>query len=335
MYIVAFIFMRWYMSRPFEKIYVKDFDGNILHAPTMYYFEQKQEDNSWKEVEISAHEHDSNPKKYMDSDMYRFINNDKDSTYQNCLDYFHDTRHRWPHTLSEDIKKALDNWDFAPSFPKFKNEVLVRAEIFAILTARQNSPDTLKVNMQYISDNVLTAEEKEEQIENIKKKFGREKDSDVIALKKYFDINCYMPVNNIEVSKFLDMKQGMSSDSKKVVSMQWYINHVANTISQYESIDETVKLKLWFSDDGFANIKSMTDYFASIYDNRYKRGYGEYPYDFFDYKLYYTGNMNQEQLTQEMDVIRKNYPKLSIQEEDKSYHNQQGILNPVTKIIIK
>jgi hypothetical protein len=81
------------INRPFEKIYVKDFDGNILNAPTVYYFEEKQPDGSWKEVEILAHDHDSNPTKYMNQDKYRFMSNDRDSTYQNCRDYGTDPRH--------------------------------------------------------------------------------------------------------------------------------------------------------------------------------------------------------------------------------------------------
>lgn len=159
------------MDRPFEKIYVKDFDGNILNAPTVYYFEQKQPDGSRKEIEVLSHDHDSDPTKYMNKDAYRFINNDKDSTYQNCLDYFHDARHKGPRTLEQDIIKAFEHKEFAPSFSKFRDEVLVGAELFAILTARQNSPDTLKANMQLISDLALTIEQKEQQIENIKKKF--------------------------------------------------------------------------------------------------------------------------------------------------------------------
>lgn len=80
--------------RPFEKVYVCDFDGNILNAPTVYYFLEKQDDDTRKEVEVLAHEHDSDPDKYLDRNKYRFIENDPTATYQNTTDYYDDPRHR-------------------------------------------------------------------------------------------------------------------------------------------------------------------------------------------------------------------------------------------------
>jgi len=318
----------------FQKVYVKDFDGNILTPPTIYYFEEKQPDGSWKEIEVLAHDHDSNPNKYIkDKQTYRFINNDKGSTYQNCMDYFHDPRHKWPTTLSQDIIQAFEKGNFAPSFAKFRDEVLVNAELFAIFTAREHSPDTLKVNMQRISDLALTLEQKEQQLENIKKKFWWEKESDAIAIKKYFDINIYRPVNNSELAKFLGMDH-MSTAQRKVGAMGRYIPYVADIIRKYDGVDENDKIKLGFSDDGFVNIYEMVNFFASLYDSRYNRWFVDYPDDFFEYKTYYTGAMTTEQVSVKLESIKDKYPLLSIQEEDRAYANQQGIWMPTTKISI-
>lgn len=105
--------------------------------------------------------------------------------------------------MIKDIEKALEQQSFAPSFEKFKNEVLVNAELFAIITARANGSDTLKHGMKRINELTLTQDQKEQQVELIKKRFSREKYSDTAALDRYFDINCYVAVNNVETQKFL------------------------------------------------------------------------------------------------------------------------------------
>jgi len=322
--------------RPFEKIYVKDFDGNILTTPTVYYFEEKQPDGSWKEIEVLAHDHDSNPNKYLkDKKKYRFINNDKDSTYQNCMDYFHDPRHKWPTTLSQDIIQAFEQGNFAPSFPKFRDEVLVNAELFAIFTARNHSPDTLKVNMQCISDLALTVEQKEQQIENIKKKFGWGKKSNAIALNDYFNINAYLPVNNIEVAKFFGIDSTMSTAQRKVEVMDWYLEYLMSIVMQYQHVDEKHKVKLWFSDDGIDNIEHMAVEFARICHYRSKRPKAESPYDFIDYRLYYTSDKEIDKFTSMLTKIEKSYNNATLYAEDKSYFDHRGILLPVRKISFK
>jgi hypothetical protein len=57
--------------------------------------------------------------------------------------------------------------------------------------------------MRKINDYALTKEQKEQQIENIKKKFKREKLSDKQALIEYFDTNFYLPTYNKEFQKLL------------------------------------------------------------------------------------------------------------------------------------
>ena len=110
-YVLQFFFctLLKYMFRPIEKIYVNDFDGNILNAPTTFYFEKKQQDGSWEVVEVTAHDYDANPKKYTNLELYKFVDNDMAISYQNFSDFGTDIRHQGPDRLIKDIMYALDN----------------------------------------------------------------------------------------------------------------------------------------------------------------------------------------------------------------------------------
>lgn len=130
--------------RPFEKIHVNDFDGNILQAPTPFYFEAKQPDGNWLVIEVPAHEVDANPQKFSNKYYYRFVDGDITKTYQHFYDFHSDFRHLGPDRFMKDITYALDNGKLSSSFPSFKNDVLVNGRLFMILTARANGPDNLK-----------------------------------------------------------------------------------------------------------------------------------------------------------------------------------------------
>jgi hypothetical protein len=266
-------------TRPFEKSYVNDFDGNIVNAPTPFYLKKKQSDGSWEVVEVPAHDYDASPQKYHDTDNYQFM----DISYQNFSDFGSDLRHQGPDRFLRDILYALENHGLAPSFETFKQEVLIGAELFAILTARANGSENLKRGIQSINKESLTKEEKEQQIENIKKKYNKEKLSDKAALQRYFDINCYFPVNNIEFQKYIGMPKNLSSSEKKAWTMDWYIRYIADIIAQYQVIDEQTKVSLGFSDDSLENIKAMINYFSTKYRSI------QAPYNYFNYNIYYTG----------------------------------------------
>ncbi len=231
------------MLRPIEKLYVNDFDGNILNAPTTFYFEKKQEDGSWDVVEVPAHDYDADPKKYNNLKFYRFVDNDMAISYQNFSDFSTDIRHQGPDRLIKDIMYALDNGGFAPSFETFKQEVLLEAQLFALLTARANGPENLKRGIHLINKESLTKEEKEQQIENIKKKYQKEHLSDKQALQRYFDLNCYLPVNNIEFQKYIGMPK-LSSPERKAWTMDWYIQYITAIIAQHQVLDEQTRVHL-------------------------------------------------------------------------------------------
>jgi len=137
-----------------------------------------------------------------------------------------------------------------------------------------------------ISKESLSKEEKEQQIENIKKKYNKTSLSDKEALNRYFDINCYFPVNNTEFQKYMGMPR-LSSPERKAWTMDWYIRYITKIIAQFQTIDEETRVQIGFSDDAIENIQAMFDYFSQQYRSV------QAPYNYFNYNLYYTGKNKQ------------------------------------------
>lgn len=315
--------------RPFEKVHVNDFDGNILYAPTPFYLEAKQPDGDRLVIEVPAHEFDANPKKFSNKENYKFVNGDMTTTYQHFHDFHPDFRHLGPDRLIRDITYALDNGKLSPSYPSFKDDVLVNGRLFMILTARANGADNLKRWMKLINDKSLTWEQKEQQIENIKKNFGWEKLSNQSALDRYFDINCYIGVNNIELQKYMSMPQWLSSPEKKTRIMGWYIRYITELISTYQQIDEAHRVKLWFSDDHKDNAYKMLEYFTKLHSEQFA------PYGYYDYTLYCTSTQKEARdwVASQIDPLMQRYSNISLDaKEQKIILPTQAELQSILKI---
>ena len=317
--------------RPFEKVHVNDFDGNILYAPTPFYFEAKQPDGDWLVIEVPAHEFDANPKKFNNKTQYRYVDGDITKTYQHFHDFHPDFRHLGPDRLMRDITYALDNGKLSPSYPSFKDDVLVNGRLFMILTARANGADNLKRWMKLINDKSLTWEQKEQQIENIKKNFGWEKLSNQSALDRYFDINCYIGVNNIELQKYMSMPQWLSSPEKKTRIMGWYIRYLTWFIKQYQKIDATHRVKLWFSDDHKDNALKMLEHFMKLASKQSSL------YNYYDYTLYCTSEEKKvrDEVANQTNFLMQKYGKVTLdQKEQKIIIPTQKEMQSILKIDI-
>lgn len=269
------------IRNPFEKIYIKDFDGNILYTSTPILLEELQSDGSWEVVEVSGLEYDHNKNQYSDPEKYRFVDNDPEETFRNYRDIHSSEWHRGFDGLKKDVHYALEHNHFAPSFDKFVEQVLIGGNLFALLTARGNTPDNLKNALMIINDEILSKEDKDRQLENIRNKFWLNDMSDREVLAFYFDINCYLPVGNKEFCKIMDIPFDTMYYDKKAIAMDRYISYLDKLSSQGTIIASPSKL--WFSDDTYENIESMLYYFL---DNKInKKGI----YNGLDYRLYYTG----------------------------------------------
>jgi len=141
------------------RTYMKDWDDNILHMPTKIKMDKK-EDGTWIPVEVSTRD-------------FAELRNDPDyrPRNNNASDAFRDFKDSEP--FLRDVKIALKNKSYAPSFDDFK-ETLIYADPFAINTARGHKPQILRQGVMIVID-TFSKQEKEEMLNNIRESFKKEK----------------------------------------------------------------------------------------------------------------------------------------------------------------
>lgn len=291
----------------FEKIYVKDLDWNLFMTNTPIYI---YDNEAKKELILTPQEFDKKRNLYTDINRYSFPENNSETAFQNFRDYFNDSRHRWPDWFIEDITEALANKAFAPSFPKFIDEVLVQWRLFAVLTARWHSPDNLCRWFKIINNTFLNNEQKEMQIENIKNNYWLHHLSDQNALATYFeDFAYYIPISNKERCKNRGVDRSIDSREKKVQGMDRYLQQMSTLIARVklQSLHELLwwyekKISVWFSDDMPENIISMVNAFMQWwYENKFP---------WYQFRAYYTGDMSQlERMNTLLDLTKLHIEK--------------------------
>jgi len=128
-----------------------DWDDNILHMPTTILMEQKV-GNKWLPVEISTAEFATVRN---DKENYRLRDNNPELAFSG----FRDTGSRGQKAFIEDVKKAVNEKLYAPSWDAFI-KTLSEGAIFAIITARGHEPEIIREGVEYIINNVMTEEQK-------------------------------------------------------------------------------------------------------------------------------------------------------------------------------
>lgn len=240
-----------------------DLDGNILAPDTPCYVIEISTGN---ELTIPAHQLDQHPELISGpTAIYRWKDDIEDSMIH-FRDFDSHREHGGPDRLIQDVKNAIEHKHFSPSFTAFKETFLIRARLFAIITARWHSADNLSRAITTINEEVLSKNEKIEQLKNIRILYQsyyphlpnptREQ-----ALQFYFQIvGSYYPVNNIHAMKSLGMTHIKSSAQKKTFCMNHYIQDIRTRILAplwYNHIPQAI----WFSDDSVTNMMAMLAYF--------------------------------------------------------------------------
>ncbi len=214
------------------KAYSFDWDDNILHMDTMVNME-KNEGGEWEPIKLSTGEY----AELKDDPNYRYPN---DNIREAFVDFDDDN------IFLQNVEDSIKNKNFAPSFNDFK-EALIGATSISIITARPQSPETLKKGVKMIVDNIFSDEEKETMVENIEDNYDFNGETDEI-IQKYIDSNYYYPVSFKE--RLVDVKK------EKGIALD---DFVKKTIQAYESMDKDKynKISVGFSDDDTDNIKEV------------------------------------------------------------------------------
>ena len=268
--------------------------------------------------EFPGYEVDQNPEKFSlwPNSTYELINRDPEQSWKwfRCVSPYEN--HRGFDGLIQDIEKALaDNW-LAPSFQTFLQLFLIPWRISCILTARWNSPDNFQKWFQLLNREVLTQEQKDQQIEAIRNNYwlSTHDYTDTQVLEYYFRyITNYIPCHNPHVQQFLWLTDKKWS-IRKTQAMFWWVQEVHRKLQEvakrywtsiHEVLNQDSPLAIWFSDDSISNIVDMWKFLQLSRSPHYKS------------RLYYTWNpdryphVNQElQWIWESRVISQYWNKM-------------------------
>jgi len=162
-----------------------DIDDNLLIMNTPLHF-QHFENDKWINKDISIQDFSKIREKYPDN----YIDNNEwkaDTKY--TFSEFVDSGARGDNSLLDDIKKAIKNKDFGPSWKSLLS-TLKEGRLFAIITTRGHEPTTIRSSVRYIIDNVLDSDDKNIMLTNIQKYNQLFKFESTDQIENYLDC-CY------------------------------------------------------------------------------------------------------------------------------------------------
>lgn len=223
--------------------YSFDWDDNILHMPTVIKM-LKYDDNEWKPVDVSTH-------------TFSKVRDDKN--YKLDDDAFYNFREE--KEFIKDLKKALEDKSFAPSFDKFK-EALIYANPISIITARGHQPITLRKGMDLVISRTFNENELSTMLSNIQENFPETQYmTPDKTLEVYLDSIDYHPVSSEHFSERFgtDFSSAINPEENKKIAFRDYVRKVIKGAEQMVDSNYN-KLSIGFSDDDLGNIDAMINF---------------------------------------------------------------------------
>lgn len=254
--------------------YALDWDDNILHMPTKILMDKK-EDGEWVPVDISTAE-------------FAIVRNDKDNYRlrdedpKKAFSEFRDTGKRGNLAFLEDVKKAIYKKSLAPSWNAFL-KCLSEGALFAIITARGHEPESIRMGVEWIIDNILTKTPSSNPNFSLADEMFQH-------LRKYhymFGMSTYeetqlkgVPSENELVSKYLDKCgfYGVSSDSfakdfgqasaaNPEVAKELALNYFIEQCNEFGKRIGAKTVSVGFSDDDPKNVEHVEKFFKEKLPN--------------------------------------------------------------------
>ena len=225
------------------RAYSFDWDNNIINMPTLIKM-LKSEDGKWKPVELST-------------DEFAKVRNDEQ--YKLDDDAFYNFREE--KSFIKDLKKALDDKSYAPSFDKFK-EALIYASPISIITARGHQPITLRKGMDVVISRIFNEYELSDMLSHIQENFPETAYmTPDKTLEVYLDSIEYHPVTSEAFATRFGTELGSARnpEENKKIAFRDYVKKVIDGAKQMVGTKYN-KLSVGFSDDDLGNINSMIDY---------------------------------------------------------------------------
>ena len=265
------------------KYYIFDWDDNILHMPTKIKLEHLDDDGVWREVEVST---STFALVRTDTEHYRAPGGDWAEAFRNFEDPSPTAGDHARNHFIEDTIIALEKIAHGekpgPSYNALK-KTLREGRLFAIVTARGHSPETIENAVRVFIRYALTEQEREEMMSNLRgyrkwldkvETFG----SDAEELDYYLGMCRYAAVT------YDGFKERMSNDPiykeklacattaakpelAKEFAIRDFVEHVFHMLRRTGGLSRSVSIG--FSDDDRGNVKSVSSYIKSELSKRF------------------------------------------------------------------
>jgi hypothetical protein len=230
--------------------YIFDWDDNILYMPTTIKMDKKEGSN-WVPVDVSTEEFAlvrTNPD-------YRLRNNDPNEAFKDF---------KVTDSFLRDTKEAIHQNKFAPSANKFK-EALIYGNHFGINTARGHKPEALKQGVKLFINMVLTRDEKETMINNIRENMLQTEGlTDEQVLDMYLDeMGEYYPVSSEEFGERFGLETSggaANPEHAKKVAIEHFVRNILKNARKLVSDGSLKKMSVGFSDDDIRNVKAVEEF---------------------------------------------------------------------------
>ena len=247
------------------KYYIFDWDDNILCMPTRIHMERLTEDGCWVPHSCSTSVFSVIRK---DTEHYRYPQNRRELAFAEFQD------ERTPlggGGFLEDLDRALDDIyaghrNKAPSFDTFR-KTLIEGRLFAIVTARGHSEDTLRAGVERFIDRVLTPTEREIMLINLRgysycfdgvQTFP----SQTAVLRKYLNLSCYHAIGSVEFDARMARKSAsfVRQEDRKRFAIREFVAHIERIFERTGMDALRLPVALGFSDDDPHNVAAVQAY---------------------------------------------------------------------------
>ena len=274
-------------SRDF-KYYIFDWDDNILHMPTKIRMEHREDDGTWKPVEVSTA---TFALVRADVANYRAPGNVWAEAFRNFADppEFDAEGRPLPNNFLEDTIAALEKVEHGekpgPSYNALR-KTLREGRLFAIVTARGHSPETIKKAVRIFIRYALTEDDRAEMMSNLRgyrrwidgvgdDEFG----TDAEELDYYLGMCRYSAVtydgfrermahDPIYREKLATASRTKRPELAKEFAIRDFVEHVFHMLRRSGRLDRAVSIG--FSDDDVGNVKTVSDFIRSELSKRFE-----------------------------------------------------------------
>ena len=256
------------------KYYIFDWDDNILKMPTRIHLEKLMPDGTWVPHPVSTSVYSV---VRQDTEHYRLAHNDRNVAFQEFQDSGPANVNTFLRDTRAAIRKVLSGEEPpCPSFTTFR-KTLVEGRLFAIVTARGHSAATLRLGVECFIDEVLTPEERETMMANLRGYSFcfdgvTQFDDDKAELDHYLSLNRYHAVTSAEFNDWLEEKlhKQVHPEMRKQFAISDFVEHAIRIVEHSARTGGAWRpVSVGFSDDDHGNIELVQKYIMDALSKRF------------------------------------------------------------------